>query len=100
MSTMQSITNPQPKRHAMLRSALTAAGYDQIYFAKKIGRCEAYVNQRLCGHKPWDADDIYSIIQLLKIPLEAMHVYFPPRGISKKHDQAITQGPRRYLITK
>ena len=92
---------PKLKRHAALRSAMIAAGYDQTYFAKKIGRCEAYVSQRLCGHKPWDEDDMYSIMNLLKLPFDAMYVYFPPRGVSKKQDLLVTaQAPRRYYIAK
>ena len=95
------MSQPRLKRHTALRSAMIAAGYDQTYFAKKIGRCEAYVSQRLCGHKPWDEDDMYSIMNLLKIPLDSMHVFFPPRGVSTKTDLSIaSHGPRRYFIAK
>lgn len=92
---------PKIKPYAILRGAMTTAGYDQETFARKIGRCETYVNARLGGWKPWDEDDIYKILAVFEISVEEMHRYFPRRGISAK--QVIAEqgsGPRHLNIRR
>ncbi len=97
---MQSAT-PIPKRYALLRSAITAHSLDQATLAKRINRSDAYVNKRLCGHKPWDEDDIYAIVKVLRLPVDELHLYFPPRGIPPKEKvMPAQQGPRRLVLAR
>lgn len=72
------------KRYPILRGQIERYGYDQEHLGKKIGRCEAYVNLRLCGRMPWTEDDMYRLMAVLQIPHDQMHTYFPPRGIEAK----------------
>ena len=92
---------PKPKPYALLRGAYTAAGHDQVSLGKKIKRCESYMNLRLGGHKPWDEDDMYRIMDELKLPHEEMHRYFPPRGFAPKVKPVVaTSGPRRFEVAR
>lgn len=92
-------TNSNPKPYALLRGAYIAAGYDQVTLAQKMGRCETYINQHFGGKLPWDQTDMYKLMDILRIPYEEMHRYFPPRGIPSKAKQVNeARGPRRLVI--
>ena len=95
------LTGPNPKPYALLRGAYNAAGYDQVSLGRKIKRSESYMTLRFGGRKPFDADDMYNLMDLFKIPYEEMHRYFPPRGIApKERPVQAKQGPRRFEIAR
>lgn len=94
-------STPIPKSYALLRGAYHAAGYDQASFGRKIGRGMTYTNQRLAGKHPWDEDDMYRAMDLLNIPHEEMHRYFPPRGIPRREKLSqAKQGPRQFVMPR
>ena len=48
------------------------------YLAKKIGRTEPYVSDRMLGRRPFTVDDVYVLCKLLSIPVGEVLEYFPP----------------------
>ena len=34
----------------------------------------------MTGKHPWTVDEVYTIMDLLRIPYDQMAVYFPPKG--------------------
>jgi hypothetical protein len=70
------------KRFAKLRGALMTRSIDQEYLAEKLGCSVWYVTQRMCGHADWTQRDQYTLMDLLRIPYNEMHEYFPKEGIS------------------
>lgn len=70
------------KRFAKLRGALTARSIEQDYLANKLGRSISYVTARMCGHADWSQRDQYALMDLLRIPYNEMHEFFPKEGIS------------------
>ena len=66
--------------HAKLRGALAAADVDQQYLARKLLLSTKCVSQRMTGKHPWTVDEVYTIMDLLRIPYDQMAVYFPPKG--------------------
>lgn len=41
-----------------------------------------YVSHRMSGKEPWALDECYQILDLLHIPYDQLHIYFPPGGVS------------------
>lgn len=70
------------KRFSKLRGALVAKSIEQDYLAEKLGRSISYVTARMCGHADWTQRDMYMLMDLLKIPYNEMHEYFPKEGLS------------------
>ena len=70
------------KRHANLRGALVAADITEKYLARKLLRGVTYVSHRMSGKEPWALDECYQILDLLHIPHDQLHIYFPPGGVS------------------
>lgn len=70
------------KRYSRLRGALMAKNIDQAYLAEKMKCSIWYVSQRMCGHLDWTQGDMYFLMDMLQIPHEQMHLYFPRNGIS------------------
>ena len=68
------------KPHAKLRAAMMAADIDSDYLGRKILRGPAYISRRMMGHEPWTLAECYQIMDLLCIPHEQLHEYFPPYG--------------------
>lgn len=66
--------------HAKLRGAMVAADIDEGYLARKLLRGTTYISHRMTGKKPWAMDEVYTIMDLLKIPYDQMAAYFPPKG--------------------
>jgi len=68
------------KAFRVLRGYLTAAGIDQRYLANQMGVSISYVSSRITARSPWDADDMYFIMDMLNIPHDQMNVLFPKDG--------------------
>jgi len=65
---------------AELRAKLTKEGYEHEYFCGLVGISRATLSLRLNGHRPWQLDEMYAVMKVLRIPHSQMHVYFPDGG--------------------
>ena len=61
-----------------LRARMAECGINQKYLAKKIGRTEPYVTDRMLGRRPFTVHDVYVLCKLLSIPVGEALEYFPP----------------------
>ena len=68
---------PNPKPHALIRSRMHKLGADGKYMARQLGMSPASFSHRLTGRLPWHADEMYAVMDILKIPPESMHECFP-----------------------
>ena len=50
---------------------------DGNYMARQLGMSPASFSHRLTGRLPWHADEMYAVMDILKIPQESMHECFP-----------------------
>lgn len=64
----------------VLRGYLTAAGIDQDYLSEKMGISKSYISGRMNARAPWDADDMYFIMDMLRVPYSMMPELFPKDG--------------------
>jgi len=55
---------------------------EQDYLSEKLDRSISYITARMCGHADWSQRDMYTLMDLLRIPYNEMHEYFPKEGIS------------------
>lgn len=59
---------------------------DQVYLAKQFKapngkpRSHFYVTERMTGKRMWDTEEIYTMCDLMEIPYEEIHIYFPRGG--------------------
>lgn len=67
--------------HARLRGALIAAGIDEKELARKLLRGTAYISLRMMGKKPWQMDEAYAIMDMLRIPHDQLPDFFPMGGV-------------------
>lgn len=74
---------PKPRYFLELRYALAKAGYDQKSLAPRIKRSESYVNCRFRLIYEWELEDMYRIMDLIKVPYESMATLFPRYGGKK-----------------
>lgn len=72
-----------PKPFAKLRYAMEEADIDRSDIAYAIGRETAYVNQRFRCLYPWKLDEIYAILDLLKLSPSLMAEYFPRERVDR-----------------
>ena len=70
----------RPKFFLELRQALERAGYDQKLLAARIKRSESYVSCRFRGLNEWDLEDIYRIMEVLRLSQDQIPVLFPRSG--------------------
>lgn len=67
-------------RFAMLRAAMLGAGYKQSEVAEKIGISPVAFSRRMNGKYPFSLDEVYKLLELLKLPSSEIHTYFPKGG--------------------
>jgi hypothetical protein len=65
---------------ARLRARYRELGYDQKYLSEKVGLCPASMSARMTCKQPWLIDEMYRIMDLLQLPYEHLHEYFPKNG--------------------
>lgn len=65
-----------------LRKAMRSADVSNVYLAEKLGMAASSVSLRLNGHCPWESDRMYAVMDLLHLPYDQLHIYFPPGGIA------------------
>ena len=68
----------------LLRTKLFEADINQIYLAELMGRSETYITNRMTCKYPWSQQDMYFIMDLLKITYSEMYIYFPKNGRMKE----------------
>ncbi len=68
------------KKFAKLRTAVHEMGYTIADVAGNLGKSVGAINARFNGHQQWELDDMYSILEMLDIPLTELPIYFPPEG--------------------
>ena len=86
------------RKFEKLRVSLRREEIDQQYLSKQIGRSAPYISERLCGHREWQLEDIYSIMVLIHRPYEEIPIYFPRKGVPVTRIQ--TRPPRRFKLVE
>ncbi len=70
-----------PRKFLRLRAELTALDIDPEYLASLLGvENRYYTDRRLRGEYPWDMDEMYRIMDILRWPYDRMHELFPKEG--------------------
>lgn len=77
------------KKFKLLRRTMFENDIDQITLAKAIGRSPGYFSERINGCSPFDANDMYKILDFFSIPCEQMHLIFPQDGLAKPDNKKI-----------
>jgi len=54
---------------ANVRAEMARQQYTQTSFAKKLGRTQQALSQRLCGRVPFDVAELNRIAEILGVPL-------------------------------
>ena len=67
-------------RFTKLRGAIIQSGYQHTELAKAIGLCPASLSARITAKKPFTLDEMYQIMDKLKLPYSELHTYFPKNG--------------------
>ena len=67
---------PNPKPHALIRSRMHKLGADGNYMARQLGMSPASFSHRLTGRLPWHAEEMYAVMDILKLRQESMHECF------------------------
>ena len=76
--------------YAKLRARLTELGYDHAYFARslrekyKVDISTPTMSGRMTGKRPWLITEMYAAMDLLKLPHDKLHEYFPKNGFAGK----------------
>lgn len=72
------------KKFKLLRRTMFEDDVDQMTLGKTIGRSSSYISARFSGKMPFDANDMYAILDFLGVPHDQIHKYFPPNGLEEK----------------
>ena len=78
----ESIPINEKRLYSRLRSRMNEYGMDHAYFAKKINISTATLSKRMNARQPWLITEIYRSMDVLQIPYDRMHEYFPKDGKS------------------
>lgn len=65
------------KSFKLLKIELAKADIEQRYLCELMERSQSYITQRMTGRQPWTMIDQYFLMDLLHIPYDQMHIYFP-----------------------
>lgn len=86
------------KPYRELRKALRAADISNAYLAEKLGIAPSSVSLRLNAHHPWEQDRMYLIMDLLHLPHDQLHIYFPPKGRQEHRTESKATPQERELV--
>ena len=71
--------------HALLRGKMAELDITGQYLARKLAIDPQTVSNKMMGYGPWTEDEMRGIMDILGIPEERMHEYFPDyRRLRKK----------------
>jgi len=63
-----------------LRKRIHANGMTHDYFAEKLGLSVATLSRRMNNKSPWLSSEMYTALEILQLPHELLHEYFPKGG--------------------
>lgn len=81
--------------HKLLRAKLTELGMEHAYFAKKLGIGASSLSLKMTGKSSWDLDLAYRAMDVLSLPYERLHEFFPKSGAT--YEPALTGADLRVL---
>jgi len=70
-----------PKKFIKLRAALVEAEMTFKDLGEYLCLSNGRITARMAGSLPWGLDEMYRIMELLDIPTERLHLYFPKGGL-------------------
>ena len=65
-----------------LRGALKEYDIDQTYLADKLNVCAMSISRKMTGRTPWTLPEMYAVLDLINVPCERLHEYFPRGGLT------------------
>ena len=72
------------RAHAVLRELMAEVGYTREDLARDLKLGLTALSFRLNGRTPWQADEMYKVLEVFEVPDEKMHIVFPKNIYSKK----------------
>jgi len=63
-----------------LRGRIKELGMDHGYLAKKLGMYPHTLSKRMTGKLQWQLDEMYAAMDVLLLPYNRLHEYFPKNG--------------------
>lgn len=86
------------KPYSKLRGRMSELDISSGDLANYLGKSPSYVSYRLTNRYGWEINEIYQILDYLKLPHEAIFAYFPPNaGMPQKAKKLTLQ---RYTIKR
>lgn len=73
------------KRYKLLRRTMFENDVDQATLGKIIHRCPGYISVRFNGKMPFDANDMYGILDYFGVAHDQLHAFFPPHGFAEEN---------------
>ncbi len=80
-------------KYKLLRGKLREKFLTGEDVAKMLGRSISYVRLRIEGKRAWDLSDVHTLMRELDLPIEQMHIYFPPNGESSDNSYILETLP-------
>ena len=65
------------KKYTRLKVAMIEHDIDENHLNRMLNRGHAYVSNKLNDRASWRLDDVYKICDILHIPYDEIHLYFP-----------------------
>ena len=75
------------KPYAKLRGKMAEMEVTGEALSNFLGKNRGYVSQRMSKNISWSIDEVYKILDFLKIPREEIFTYFPPNGGIQQKDK-------------
>ena len=68
-------------KHRVLRAELKKQDIDPAYLADYLHIDRSTLYRRLGAQSPWTIREVYSIMDMLHLPYDQIHIVFPPGGM-------------------
>lgn len=65
------------KKYIRLKAAMIEQDIDEKYLNRMLNRGASYISKKLNDKASWRLDDVYKICDILHIPYDEIHLYFP-----------------------
>lgn len=69
------------KSFRLVKGAMMQQGIEQKYLCELMNRSQKYISERMTGRRGWSLWDMYFLMDLLNIPHDQMHIYFPKEDL-------------------
>ena len=63
-----------------LAGRLRQLGLLQEDLGLALGLCSTAISHRMTGRTPWNSDEMYTVLEVVRAKPEELHIYFPPKG--------------------